>query len=111
MFTTNFSFYEKCENGDFSQNSHDYRLETDSFPEPQEINDLLFEAAEIDCYNGEVLLDYTVELDGEYYDSDSCVFIFSIVRTNIPSSYFIWGSKTPTVFEVDRSKSRITMRM
>ena len=46
---------------------------------------------------------------GEYVDSDKFVLNFSIVTTDAPSEYFIWGKHNPHVFKVDREKSRISL--
>lgn len=109
MFTTYYDFYEKYDDGKFHGDPHQYKIETEDYPSPERFQELLFQAAEIDCLNGEVLCERRTELNGEYYDSDTFVLLFSIVTTDVPSEYFIWKNHKPHVFKVDRERSSISL--
>ena len=71
------------------------------------LNDIIWQAIEIDGLTGYVYVIYEIEKDGEYVDGEEFeIFIENVVRNfGIPSKYIIWGNKIPHIFEVNRDKS------
>lgn len=107
MFKTMFLITEKNCVGQFNGEPYEYLLETEKYPTGKQIQDLLFQAVEIEGISSECLVQMTVECDGEYFSGDECVMTCEVVRTEEPSKYVQWGDKEPHIFSVDREKSSL----
>lgn len=62
---------------------------------------------EIECIaDGKlILIEQLTEKDDEYHDYDQAFVKVHVERTEEPSSFIDWGTKTPNIFKVNRNKS------
>lgn len=107
-FISRFYFYEKTLSGLFDAEPHEYRLKTEEYPTPENIQDVIFQAIEIELMESEFFLELIVENDGKYVNSDECIVYPEVYRTSEPSSFVRWGNKKPHIFSVDRGKSKLS---
>lgn len=99
-------------NGEFSNmDSYEYLLESSHKITNEELMDILFQACEIErMYSGEIHVKIQTELNGEYYDSDECIFKINIKLDDKKLSDFIkWDMcpNLPPIYKVDRVNSTI----
>lgn len=71
------------------------------------LQDLIFQAIEIEGMESDFLLETLVEENDEYYSSDECVVTPEIVRTSEPSRFIMWENRPPHIFSVDRKRSKL----
>lgn len=108
-FSNCLEFYEEKVGGGFENGDPScYKIEGDSFEDVCSIGEVLWQAVEIDGYdNRKVLVKMNVEKDGETVRTVKFHIETSIVRTEIPSKFVVWGDKNTHIFEIDRSNSHI----
>lgn len=113
MYKTDFFIYEKNLSGNYdSIEPHYYVLETEERPTGKNIEDIILQACEIERIpDQKILVDMTIDKDGEYVDHDEEVFEISIFRTNELSDYIDWEKcpNLPPIYKVDREKSKIEL--
>lgn len=86
----------------------EYYSECDTLENSKEsINNIIWQAIELDGLTGYVDVVYEIEENGEYVEGEEFeIFIDRVVtKFGVPSKYIKWGNKTPHLFEVDREKS------
>lgn len=113
MYKTNFFIYERNLNGDYDKIiPYHYVLETSEYPIGDNINDIIFEACEIERIpDGTIMIDVTTEKDGEWFNHDEAEFEIIIVRTNELSDFIMWDKcpNLPPIYKVDKEKSKIKL--
>ena len=92
-----------------NSDSVDYRMLLNRYPESSDIDDLVFQAVEIEGLDNEEKLpvDYVIDKNGDFIAHEEINITPRIVRTNIPSRFVNWEGKTPHIFAIDREKSKI----
>jgi hypothetical protein len=109
MIKATFEFYEKNIVGKFNDEPSVY-VATGNRKEDINTEDILWQAMEIERFDeSEVLVVVEFEEDGVYLDRDEGLMTASIVRTDEPSGWVQWGDKKPTIFKIDRKRSKITL--
>ena len=90
-----------------------YIKQTDIEPTSDILDDMFWEMIEIECIptTSRILIEKLIEKDGKRFDYNFTVVDVDVVRTKNPSKYIIWGSKTPNIFEVDRSASSYSVKI
>ena len=113
MYKTTFFIYERNLNGDYVNiEPYCYVLETEKHPEGTSIDDIIFQACEIERIpDGIILIDLTIEKDGEWINHDEAEFEIKIVRTKERSNYINWEKcpKLPPIYKVDKEKSTLNI--
>lgn len=109
MIKATFEFYEKNIAGKFNNEPSVY-VATGNRKEDINTEDILWQAVEIERFDeSEVLVVVEFEEEGVYLDRDESLMTASIVRTDEPSGWIQWGDKMPTIFKIDRERSKITL--
>lgn len=113
MYKTTFFIYEKDLDGDYVNiKPYCYVLETEKHPEGTSIDNIIFQACEIESISdGIILIDITIEKDGEWVNHDEAEFKIKIVRKNELSDYIDWKKcpKAPPIYKVDKEKSKLNI--
>lgn len=113
MYKTTFFIYERNLDGDYVNiEPYCYVLETEKHLEGTSIDDIIFQACEIERIpDGIILIDATIEKDGEWVNHDEAEFEIKIVRTKERSNYINWEKcpNLPPIYKVDKEKSKINM--
>ena len=113
MFKNLFLIYEQNLNGDYKNvEPYEYVMETKTNITGEEINEIIFQACEIERIpDGMIMVDLTMEKDGEWYSHDEGEFEISIVRTDELSDYIDWEKcpKAPPIYKVDKEKSKLNI--
>ena len=113
MYKTTFFIYERNLDGDYVNiEPYCYVLETEKHPEGTSINDIIFQACEIERIpDGTILIDATIEKDGEWINHDEAEFEIKIVRTKERSNYINWEKcpNLPPIYKVDKEKSKLNI--
>lgn len=100
--------YSESVTGGYTAQPHIYRKTADSLEEAKNLIDLLWQAIEIEeLDNQKLYVEAVIEKDGEYVDSETFYIKSHIARTNVPSSFIIWGEQKPYIFSIDRNRSLI----
>lgn len=101
--------YEEHDNGVFAGQPHTYVQAAHSVEEAKDIEDVLWQAIEVECLdNMDILVEMTLyNKDGEYIDRDEAVYRTTITRTKQPSAFIVWRNKMPNIFRIDKENSRL----
>lgn len=102
-------FYEEKIGGGFENGDPScYKIEGDTFESVCNIGEILWQAVEIEGYdNRKVLVKMRAEKDGNVVRNDEFHIETTIVRTEVPSKFVVWGDKKPHIFGIDRGTSSI----
>lgn len=78
------------------------------------INNAIFQVLELNriCANGELCVNYTIELNDEYNDQEEFYLRPHIVYTQEPSKLINWNEYTrglPIIYSIDREKSKLNI--
>ena len=103
--------YETLLNGEFGDTEpHEYLLESDHHITDKEIEDIIFQACEIERFsNGELCIELNVEKDDEFYNHEQIFIKVNLVHTDELSEYIVWDKcpTLPPIYKIDREKSTI----
>ena len=120
MFKTTCTYHEAYDDGSFDfygsetlkelsdyEHPRTYFINTEKEPTSKELDDLFWQMVEIECIaDGKlILIEQLTEKDDEYHDYDQAFVKVHVERTEEPSSFIDWGTKTPNIFKVNRNKS------
>lgn len=107
MVKATFEFYEKNIIGTFNVEPSIYEA-TGERKEDIDIRDVLWQAIEIERFDeSEIYVTIDFEEDGLYLDREEATITADVVRTEEPSEYVLWFDKKPTIFKIDREKSKL----
>ncbi|MEZ3438651.1 MAG: hypothetical protein K1W18_07205 [Oscillospiraceae bacterium] len=92
--------------GNYASQPHTYKKSYVSADEARAgINDLLWKCIEIEgIASGRILVECSIEKNGEYFDSDESELEIAVELTDKPSRYFA-DNRSPIPMSVDRAKS------
>ena len=109
-FKTLFLITEPNIEGKYDSEAYEYILMTDHKPNAIDIQDIIYQACEIERIGSELLLvEMIIEKDGEYHDWDQFEVKIHIELTNELSQYINWNKckSLPPIYAVDKIKSSI----
>ncbi len=111
-FRVTVDIHEKTINGVFDTEPYTYIKECDTLEQAKNIEDLLWQAAEIEGLDDtECFVVVMIEKNGEYRDTDEFIMVTKLVRTDTPSKFVVWGNMKPHLFEVDKEKSVLKIEL
>ena len=104
-------FYEESFGGGYGSEPSCYSIEGDSINEVSDVEDVIWQAVEIEGFdNRRILVKSRIEDDGEIVCEDKFYVDAEIKRTDNPSKFIKWGEKKPHIFEIDKKNSKLTVK-
>ena len=106
QYTTTIEIYAKSLTSEYTLEPHLYRRIENKIENTRKVEDVLWEAIEIEGLdNKKLYVEITIEDDTGYVDSESFFIKSRVVRTETPSHYIVWGTAKPHIFSIDRGRS------
>ncbi len=112
MYTTHLYIHEKLDFAEgYSEHAYTCKWDSKTLDEAHNIEDRIWVAIEVYALdNRELYIEFFIEKDDEYVDSDEAIIKSNIVRTSEPSSFITWNQKAPDIMSIDREKSSVDIQ-